>query len=84
MRKALVSTAETASHSMWFAPRSMKPAGKSGAIIPVLLMVPNLAWMRFQCLAVALLSAPLMGIPPPLALSPVALLVLASHLMNSR
>ena len=121
----------------------MKLAIKSGAIIPVLLMLPNLAWMRFYSLdagvksnvpvalsaaenvarsaalglpffyslnkksvwsavawvgmagalavyylawgrfymgerAVALLSAPLMGIPSPLALSPVAVLLLAS------
>jgi len=126
----------------------MKPAVKSGAIIPVLLMLPNLAWMLFDSLdagarsdvpfalsaaenaarsaalalpiffslnkksvwsaaawvgmagalavydlawgrffvgggSVALLSAPLMGIPSPLALSPVALLLLASSLMNS-
>lgn len=126
----------------------MKLAVKSGAIIPVLLMLPNLAWMLFYSLdagaksdvpvalssaesvarsaalvlpffhslnkksvwstvvwlgmagalavyylawgrffmgdgSVALLSAPLMGIPSPLALSPVALLLLASYLMNS-
>ena len=126
----------------------MKLAVKSGAIIPVLLILPNLAWMLFYSLdagaksdvpvalsaaetiarsaalvlpcfhslnkksvwstaawvgmegalavyylawgrfymgegAVALLSAPLMGIPSPLALSPVALLLLASYLMNS-
>ena len=126
----------------------MKPAVKSGTIIPVLLMLPNLAWMLFYSLdagarsdvpfalsaaenaarsaalalpiffslykksvwsaaawvgmagalavyylawgrffvgggSVALLSAPLMGIPSPLALSPVALLLLASYLMNS-
>ena len=28
----------------------MKPAVKSGAIIPVLLMLPNLAWMLFYSL----------------------------------
>lgn len=126
----------------------MKLAAKSGAIIPVLLMLPNLAWMLFYSLdagaksdvpfalaaaenvarsaalvlpffyslnkksvwsavawvgmagalavyysawgrfymgegSVALLSAPLMGIPSPLALSPVAVLLLASYLMNS-
>jgi hypothetical protein len=126
----------------------MKPAVKSGAIIPLLLMLPNLVWMLFYSLdagtrsevpfplsteenaarsaalvlpiflslnkksvwsaaawvgmagalavyylawgrffvgggSVALLSAPLMGIPSPLALSPVALLLLASYLMNS-
>ena len=126
----------------------MKLAIKSGAIIPVLLMLPNLAWMLSYSLdpgaksdvpfalsaaeniarsaalvlpffyslnkrsvwsavawvgmagalavyyaawgrfflsegAAALLSAPLMGIPSPLALSPVALLLLASYLMNS-
>ena len=126
----------------------MKLAIKSGTIIPVLLMLPNLAWMLFYSLdagvksnvpvalsaaenvarsaalvlpffyslnkkggwsavawvgmacalavyylawgrffmdegAVALLSAPLMGIPSPLALSPVAVLLLASYLMNS-
>jgi hypothetical protein len=126
----------------------MKLAIKSGAIIPVLLMLPNLAWMLFYSLdagaksnvpvalsaaenvtrsaalvlpffyalnrkgvwsavvwvgmagalavyylawgrffmgdgSVALLSAPLMGIPSPLALSPVALLLLASYLMCS-
>jgi hypothetical protein len=126
----------------------MKLAVKSGAFIPVLLMLPNLAWMLFYSLdagaksdvpvalsaaenvarsaalvlpffyslnkksvwskvvwlgmagalavyyaawskffmsegSVALLSAPLMGIPSPLALSPVALLLLASYLMNS-
>ena len=126
----------------------MKLAVKSGAIIPVLLILPNLAWMLFYsfdagaksdvpvvlsaaetiarsaalvlpffyslnkkgvwsavawvgmaaALAVyyvawgrffmgegsaALLSAPLMGIPSPFALSPVALLLLASYLMNS-
>ena len=126
----------------------MKLAVKSGAIIPVLLMLPNLAWMLFYSLdagaksdvpvalsaaenvarsaalvlpffhslnkkgvwstvvwagmagalavyylawgrffmgdgSAALLSAPLMGIPAPLALSPVALLLLASYLMNS-
>ena len=126
----------------------MKLAVKSGAIIPVLLMLPNLAWMLFYSLdagaksdvpvvlsaaenvarsaalvlpffyslnkktawstvvwvgmagalavyyvawgrffmgegSVALLSAPLLGIPSPLALSPVALLLLASYLMNS-
>ena len=126
----------------------MKLAVKSGAIIPLLLMLPNLAWMLFYSLdastksnvpvalssaesvargaalvlpffhslhkksvwstlvwvgmagalavyyaawgrffmgdgSVALLSAPLMGIPSPLALSPVALLLLASYLMNS-
>ena len=125
----------------------MKLAVKSGAIIPVLLMLPNLAWMLFYSLdasvrsdvpvalstaenvarsaalvlpffyslnkksvwptvvwvgmagalavyylawgrffmgegSLALLSAPLMGIPSPLALSPVALLLLASYLMN--
>ena len=126
----------------------MKLAIKSGAFIPVLLMLPNLAWMLFYSLdpgaksdvpfalsaaetiarsvalvlpffyslnkksawsavawvgmtvalavyysawsrffmgegSTALLSAPLMGIPSPLALSPVALLLLASYLMNS-
>ena len=126
----------------------MKLAIKSGAIIPVLLMLPNLAWMLFYSLdsgaksnvpvalsaaenvarsaalvlpffyelnrkgvgtavvwvgmagalavyylawgrffmgdgSVALMSAPLMGIPAPLALSPVALLLLASYLMSS-
>ena len=126
----------------------MKLAVKSGAIIPVLLMLPNLAWMLFYSLgagaksdvpvalsaaenvarsaalvlpffyslnkksvwstvvwlgmagalgvyyvawgrffighgSAALLSAPLMGIPSPLALAPVALLLLASYLMNS-
>ena len=126
----------------------MKLAVKSGAIIPVLLMLPNLAWMLFYSLdagaksdipvalssaenvarsaalvlpffhslnkksvwstvvwvgmagalaayylawgrffmgdgSVALLSAPLMGIPWPLALSPIAVLLLASYLMNS-
>lgn len=126
----------------------MKLAVKSGAIIPVLLMLPNLAWMLFYSLeagarsevpfalsaaenvarsaalvlpmffsltkksvwstaawvgmagalavyylawgrffmgggSAALLSAPLTGIPSPLALSPVALLLLASYLMNS-
>jgi hypothetical protein len=126
----------------------MKLAIKSGAIIPVLLMLPNLAWMLFYSLdagaksdvpvalsaaenvarsvalvlpcfyslnkrgvgstvvwvgmagalavyyaawgrffmgdgSVALLSAPWMGIPSPLALSPVALLLLASCLMRS-
>ena len=126
----------------------MKLAVRSGAIIPVLLMLPNLAWMLFYSLdagaksevpvalsaaenlarsaalvlpifyslnkksvwsavawvgmagalavyylawgrfflgggTVALLSSPLMGIPSPLALSPVALLLLASYVMNS-
>ena len=126
----------------------MKLAINSGAIVPVLLMLPNLAWMLFYSLdasaksdlpvalsaaeaiarsaalvlpffyslnkksvwsavawvgmagalavyyvawgrffmgdgSVALLSAPLLGIPSPLALSPVALLLVASYLMNS-
>ena len=126
----------------------MMLAIKSGAIISVLLMLPNLAWMLFYSLdagaksdvpaalsaaenvarsaalvlpcfyslnkkgvgskvvwvgmadalavyyvawgrffigdgSVALLSVPLMGIPSPLALSPVALLLLASYVMRS-
>ena len=49
------------------------------------LAVYYLAWGRFYMgeRAVALLSAPLMGIPSPLVLSPVAVLLLASYLMNS-
>ncbi len=126
----------------------LKRALKSGAIIPALLMLPNLAWMLFYSLdagakdavplplsiaenvtrsialtlpffyslnfkrawstavsigmtlslalyylawarffigggAVALLSAPLLAIPSPLALAPVVLLLLSSYLMNS-
>ena len=125
-----------------------KFALKSGAIVPALLMLPNLAWMLFYnldagaksavpvalsmaenasrtvalalpffyslnlkrtgskvvltgmgfALAIyylawarfftgggsnALLSAPLLGIPSPLALAPVAFLLLSAHLMNS-
>lgn len=64
---------------------NLKLALRSGAIIPLLLMLPNLAWARFFIGggAVALLSAPLLAIPSPLALAPVALLLLSSYLMNS-
>ena len=126
----------------------MRLAVKSGALIPALLMLPNVAWMLFYNLnagpqfsvplglsiaenvgrsavlvlpffyslnlkkkystlavlgmaialtvyysawgrffagggSVKLLSAPLFGIPGPLALAPVALLILCSYLMNS-
>jgi hypothetical protein len=49
------------------------------------LTVYYVAWGRFFIGggSVALLSAPLLGIPSPLALAPVALLVLSSYLMNS-
>jgi hypothetical protein len=127
---------------------NLRPAIKSGAVIPALLMLPNVAWMLFYNLnaspqvsvpltlsiaenvgraavlvlpffyslnvknkystlalvgmAIALtvyysawgrfflgggsaelLSAPLFGIPGPLALAPVALLILSSYLMDS-
>lgn len=127
---------------------NLKPTVRSGAIIPVLLMLPNVAWMLFYSLdagakgavplalsiaenvarfvalalplfytlnlkrtlsmavligmgcalavyylawgrffmgggAVALLSAPLLAIPSPLALAPVSLLLLSSYLMGS-
>ena len=130
------------------ADQDVRLAVKSGALIPVLLMLPNVAWMlfynldaglrvspplalsiaenagrvavlllpffyslnlkkKYSSLAMAgmaiafavyygawvrffaggglaeLLSAPLLGIPGPLALAPVALLILSAYLMNS-
>lgn len=126
----------------------LKLAVRAGAIVPVLLMLPNVAWMLFYSLdagaksavppalaisenvvrsvaltlpffyplnlkrtwsravlismasalaiyymawgrfflgggSAALLSAPLLAIPSPLALAPVAVLLLSSYLMNS-
>lgn len=51
----------------------------------IALAVYYLAWARFFTGggADALLSAPLLGIPSPLALAPVAFLLLSSYLMNS-
>ena len=78
----------------------MRLAIKSGVIIPLLLMLPNLPWMLLPKLALAvyyaawgryfigggtpeLLSAPLVGIPSPLAFAPIALLLISSYLLNS-
>ena len=51
----------------------------------IALTVYYLAWVRFFVGggSVELLSAPLFGIPVPLALAPVALLIFSSYLMDS-
>ena len=53
--------------------------------IAIALTVYYLAWVRFfvDGGSVELLSAPLFGIPGPLALAPVALLIVSSYLMDS-
>ncbi len=92
----------------------LKLAVRSGGIIPVLLMLPNVAWMLFYSLdadakdavapalsiaenvvrsvalalpllgggPAALWSAPLLAVPSPLALAPVAFLLLSSNIVQ--
>lgn len=61
---------------------------RSGALIPVLLMLPNVAWLLLPkadvgARAAELLSAPLLGLPLPLAVAPAVFLVLSSYLLSS-
>lgn len=71
----------------FFCPLNLKRACSTAVLVGMAgaLAVYCLAWGRFFIGggSVALLSAPLLAIPSPLALAPAALLLLSSYLMNS-
>lgn len=71
----------------FFYPLDLKRSGSKAVLIGMTIAgaVYYAAWLRFFVAggAVALLSAPLWGMPAPLALAPVVFLLLSSYLMGS-